>query len=426
MKKKLIPAYLLTFLNFLTLSILIPVLPFIVDSHQAPRWVYGMLITLYASFQFLGAPYLGKLSDRYGRKPILLLSQAGTLLSWGIFLGASFLPPYAVLGWSIPLCLIGLSRVLDGITGGNTSVTQALVSDITTPREKKSVFGILGGISGLGMIIGPALGGISASFAWGYVGTLVLVVIIAAITLLAVFLWVGETKPARLSPQNTTSATPQGKATLLGSVFFLNTKLWKRLPLLIRWVFVIRLLFCITMATYISTITLFMIDTFDFDEEALGYYMFFVGLFLSFNQAVVSGFFIRKIKEFPTLLLGLLLCVLGLVAITLSQNLIVYMLCYYVLNLGLSLCFPSFQIIISTHAPKDIQGEVLGVNESIQSFCMAAFPIITTAIYGWVGADLYRWASVLPLTALLLAYFWVKRVWSKECLTPIEHSSPLQ
>ena len=85
MNKKLIPAYLLTFVNVLGFSILMPVLPFIVESYSAPKWVYGLLITLYSLFQFVGAPYLGGLSDRLGRKPVLLISQGGTLLSWVVF-----------------------------------------------------------------------------------------------------------------------------------------------------------------------------------------------------------------------------------------------------------------------------------------------------------------------------------------------------
>jgi DHA1 family tetracycline resistance protein-like MFS transporter len=85
MSKKLLPAYLLTFVNVLGFSILMPILPFVVDSYGAPKWVFGLLLSLYSSFQFIGAPVLGALSDTIGRKKILLVSQGGTLLSWIIF-----------------------------------------------------------------------------------------------------------------------------------------------------------------------------------------------------------------------------------------------------------------------------------------------------------------------------------------------------
>ena len=94
MFKKFVPAYLLTFVNVLGFSLLMPILPFVVKSYGAPKWVFGLLITLYSAFQFIGAPLLGAMSDVRGRKPILLISQGGTLLSWIIFVIAIQLPEY--------------------------------------------------------------------------------------------------------------------------------------------------------------------------------------------------------------------------------------------------------------------------------------------------------------------------------------------
>ena len=132
MNKKLLPAYFLTFVNVIGFSILMPVLPFIVEKYGAPDWVFGLLLSLYAAFQFVGAPYLGALSDSLGRKPILVISQAGTLLSWFIFLLALYLPDYTLFGVGVGLLVIGIARALDGVTGGNASVANAYVSDITT------------------------------------------------------------------------------------------------------------------------------------------------------------------------------------------------------------------------------------------------------------------------------------------------------
>src|SRR5690606_14041527 len=171
MNKKLLPAYLLTFVNVLGFTILMPVLPFVVKEFHAPEAVYGLLITFYSAFQFLGAPYLGALSDSVGRKPVLLISQAGTLISWFVFLIALAMPDIPFLGMALPLWIIGLSRILDGVTGGNTSVTNAYVADITTREQKSYIFGYLGGIAGLGMIIGPGIGGLAAGGSIGYSGT---------------------------------------------------------------------------------------------------------------------------------------------------------------------------------------------------------------------------------------------------------------
>ena len=150
MKRKFVPAYLLTLVNILGFSLMLPVLPFVVERYGGSDAVYGVLLSAYAAFQFIGAPWLGRLSDSVGRKPVLMISHAGTLLSWLIFGAAWFLPDISLWMVSLPLLVIGISRVLDGITGGNAAVSQAYISDLATREEKTWVFGTVGGIVGLG------------------------------------------------------------------------------------------------------------------------------------------------------------------------------------------------------------------------------------------------------------------------------------
>ena len=142
--KKLMPVLILTFVNVIGFSILIPVLPEVLKyfTGESSGLFYGLLLSSYALSQFLGAPILGSLSDKYGRRPILLLSQGGTILSWIIFASAYFIPKDMLVGSvSLPLVVIAISRILDGLTGGNVSVAQAWVSDKTTREEKTKAFG---------------------------------------------------------------------------------------------------------------------------------------------------------------------------------------------------------------------------------------------------------------------------------------------
>lgn len=407
MNKRLLPAYLLTFVNVLGMSILMPVLPFVVESYDAPKWIYGLLLTLYSVFQFFGAPYLGRLSDSNGRKPILLISQAGTLLSWFIFLLALYLPETPFLGFALPLWIIGLSRILDGITGGNTSVANAYVSDITTREEKSYIFGYLGGIGGLGLIIGPGLGGFSASSSWGYVGTILTAIGISSLTLLTIFWLLKESLPK----ENRRAVQKQS--------IWLSLRILKRIRItqpshFIKVLFVLKFFFSTTMAFYISTIPLFMIDLFAFDEGQLGTFMLAVGGFMIFNQAVMSKQFIKRLGEYNTLLLGLALVVMGLVCITLTNNLWIYLAFYYVMNLGLSLCFPTFNALISIHANPQKQGEIMGVSESINSLAMALFPVIGATMYSIFSFNLYYFVSALPFIALIIAFSQKKRIAASE------------
>lgn len=394
MKKQLLPAYLLTFVNVLGFSILMPVLPFVVKDYGAPEWVYGLLLSMYSAFQFIGAPILGKMSDERGRRPILFISQAGTLISWVVFLLALYLPAIPIYGFALPLWIVLFSRILDGITGGNISVTNAYVADITTPKEKTYVFGYIGGITGIGLMIGPGLGGWTASSSWGYSATFVTAIAISAVALLSIFFWLKESLPKK-------DRQAVKKHPVLHS--FLITKQIRDLNPsgIIRLLFVLKLLFSIMSASYMGTIVLYVIDLFDFDKKEVGMFMLAVGAFLAFNQVVMVQLFIKKLGPFKTLVVGLSMSVLGMYLITLTDNLIPYLIFYYVLNLGFSLCYPTFTALISIHADPKKQGEVMGISESINSFAMTVFPVVAAAIYGIMGFKVYYLIGLFPLFALI-------------------------
>lgn len=407
--KKFIPAYLLTFVNVLGFSLLMPILPFVVNSYGAPKWMFGLLVTLYSAFQFVGAPLLGAMSDHKGRKPILLVSQLGTLLSWIIFVIAVSLPDYPVLGLALPLWIVALSRILDGITGGNASVTNAYVSDLTTKKEKAYIFGYLGGIVGLGMIIGPGLGGITASTSLGFRGTLFTSILISTVTLFTIYKWLNESHPKE-------KRTAKEKVNIW-EIIYIPQRIKRVNPSpFIRVLFSMKFFFTAMMGFYIGTMVLYLIDLFEFNVKELGYFMFIIGLFLAFNQAVVSKFFIQKIGSFKTLILGLILCVVGLLSITITKNMWLFIPFYYILNLGFSLCFPVFNSLISVNANPEKQGEIMGISEAINSFSMACFPVISAIIYTAVGGDLYRFLIILPIMSIIFALIGVKK-YGKEMFT---------
>ena len=402
MSKKLLPAYLLTFVNVLGFSILMPILTFVVDSYGAPKWVFGLLLSIYSSFQFIGAPVLGALSDTIGRKKILLVSQGGTLLSWIIFAIALTLPSYHVFGLALPLVIIAISRALDGITGGNVSVTNAYVSDITSREEKSYIFGYLGGIAGLGMIIGPGIGGLTAASPLGYLGTIFTSIFISVCTLIAIVTWLKESHPA--------DDRIDYKRRSLKDVLYIPERIKTVNPApIIKTIFTVKMIFSSMMGLYIGTMALFLIDLFEFNEYQLGFFMFAVGTFLAFNQAFLSKRFVKYFGEFKTLLIGLLLCAIGMISLTLSRNLVLFLGCYYILNLGLSLCFPTFNALIAIHANPKKQGEIMGISESINSLAMAVFPILAATLYGFIGYKLYYFVSALPFAAFALALIGSKK-----------------
>ena len=415
---KILPAYLLTFVNVLGFSIMIPVLPFIVREANAPDYIYGLLLSTYSFFQFIGSPYLGKLSDSKGRKPILLISQLGTFLSWGIFAVAYFIP-YNALDEStftfmgklfylcLPLLIIAFARIADGLTGGNISVANAYVSDITTPKQKKTIFGALGGIAGIGFVIGPAIGGFTASFSIGYLGTIITAASISFITLIALMFFLKE------------SLKKEERRPYVKHNFIKSFNLVKRVnelnpKMIIKQVLMLKIIMSVTMACYISTIVLFIIELFQFDEIGVGLFMLVAGFFLGFNQAFIYRKIVVKIGELKTLGLGFGLMSLGFIAITVTDVLWIYMVLYYVLNLGLSLSIPVFNSLISQHADKDKLGELMGISESIQSLSNAIFPVIAAAIFGAINYNIYLGLSLLPLTGAIITYTLIKKLNNNE------------
>jgi DHA1 family tetracycline resistance protein-like MFS transporter len=294
------------------------------------------------------------------------------------------------------LWIIAISRILDGVTGGNASVANAYVADITTKDEKSYIFGYLGGIAGLGMIIGPGLGGFAASSSIGYVGTILVATGISILTLVTLFFWLKESNP----PENRIKRKHHGMAHSL--LIFTRIKEAEPKPI-IKLLFLMKFLFSVMMAFYIATIALFLKDLFKFNVEQLGLFMLIVGVFLAFNQVVMSKLFIKKFGAPKTLLIGLALTFFGLFCITITSNIYIYCAFYYILNLGLSICFPTFNSLITTNANPKRQGEILGISESINSLAMAAFPIIAAAVYQYYGYHVYYFIAALPLAALIIA-----------------------
>src|SRR5512136_2377508 len=153
-KSPLLPIFLIVFIDLLGFGLILPLLPFYAKSFGASELTVGLLLASYSLMQFIGAPVLGRLSDRYGRRPILLVSQFGT------FIG------FMILGFANALWMLFLSRIIDGISGANISTAQAYIADVSDEKNRAKNFGLIGAAFGLGFIIGPAVGGFLSRFGY--------------------------------------------------------------------------------------------------------------------------------------------------------------------------------------------------------------------------------------------------------------------
>lgn len=412
MFKKFFPIILLTFVNVIGFTLLIPVYPQILQAYVPNSLVailYGLLISSYAFFQFLGAPILGSLSDKYGRKPLLFISQLGTTLSWVIFGIAYFIPNIPILGIGLPIYVIAFSRVVDGITGGNNSVASAWISDITTPAEKTKIFGLIGGVFGLGFLIGPALGGIAAGTSFGYLGPIILAFLISLVTLFIIKFYL---------PESLTEDKRDKELHInLGDEINIFRKFSKfRDNKLVSRLLVYRLAFALVFTSYTTIIILFMERELGLGPTYLGITLSFIGVFSIINQIFLVKTVARKLGNLKTLYLGGILILTGLFLLPflplspvtttlLTFSMVLFALNSYIFNAGMSLSMPTVKAILTNNTDPKKQGLITGIDESILALGNAISPAIAGFLYGIVGTQVFiLYASFLLLTIIILYY----------------------
>ncbi|MDA9128850.1 MFS transporter [Candidatus Gracilibacteria bacterium] len=391
-------AFLLTFVNGLSMTMLFPVLPFVIKLYDQPEVVLGILFATFSLFQFIAAPILGGLSDKYGRKPILILTQAGTFLSWVVLGIAATLPEKTLFGFLLlPILVIFLSRMFDGITGGNASVAQAMMADITKSEERSKVFGINGAVFGFSIMIGPALGSLAMTGNQSYLGVAILGGSISAIALGIMFFILKETLPPSKSSKEI-------KISLKKLNVFSQIQTWGKIPM-IRSVIITKLFMYSAFVAYTSISTLYLIDFFGFSADKVGYYLTFTGSFIIFHQSVSIRYFLGRFGDRWSLTFALFCLGIGFIVMGFSQNIIFFTLFYFVMVLGVALAFTTMGSLLSRSVDASHQGEVMGMSTSLESFISIGIPILATYVYGLLDFSIYFIIAILPFIAFLISYF---------------------
>jgi MFS transporter, DHA1 family, tetracycline resistance protein len=385
--KKIFPILPLHFVNVLGFSLLIPVLPSVIAEYSGVNQglLYGLLLSSYSFMQFIAAPYLGKLSDRYGRRLLLILSQIGTLLSWIIFASAYFLPDdLQVWNMSVALLVILFARIFDGLTGGNVSVAHAWVSDRTNKSEKTKAFGIVGAVYGFGFLLGPALGGFSVATPIAYLGTAILAIIISLVTLVVICVGLPESLPKAKRKVSERMELWQHLNFFAKFRLFRENK--KIRPLLSS-----RVVFALVYVAVTTSMILLFQNHYLLIPIELGFVISVVGLFSIVNQAFIVPFVERKIGLVKTFYVGLLLTAVSLLILPLLPwglgNVFwgwpfwLFLINSFPFNLGLSMVITSFKALITTSTHESAQGEATGLDESITSFGHGVAPLFAGLLY---------------------------------------------
>jgi MFS transporter, DHA1 family, tetracycline resistance protein len=375
------------FLNFLGFTIIIPVILFLVGRYVSADHIglyVGLIMAAYALCQFLAAPALGAISDKYGRRPILLLSLFGSVIG------------YIIFGIGGALSVLFLGRIIDGLTGGNISTMYAYVADIAKPHERGRLYGILGAAGGFGFMFGPALGGLMANV------SLSAPLFLAAGVTLINMAWGYFALPESLPKESRVKRFEWKHLNPLKAFSSVFTTLGLRI------LFVASFLFFVAGTAMQATISVFLKDILSFGPSGIGIILFVVGVMDIFTQGYLTGKLIPLIGEKKLAMVGLAINAIGFLligAVALAPSVFLIYTAIIVFNIGDGLFQPSINGMISNSVDRTMQGRIQGANQGTQSVARVLGPLIGAGLYTWGAGLPYVFGAVLAFagTVILLS-----------------------
>ncbi len=293
---KILPIFVIVLIDLLGLTIIIPLMPLYATSFGASAFLIGLMGAAYPAMQFIGAPFLGRLSDRYGRKPVLLVSQFGT------FLG------FILLGLANALPWLFVARIVDGLSGANLSTAQAAIADSTTPQTRTQGLGLLGAAFGLGFVAGPIIAFVSLLLSGNnYHVPAFVAAVFSALSMALTWFWLPETLPAERRGQ-------RGRAVAITPGALFRALQHPQIGLLLALLFVQQVAF----GGFEQLLSLFTLHRLGLNGSGNAIIFVFVGVVVVAVQGGFIGPWSRKLGDRKLVYLGLATLALGLVLTALT------------------------------------------------------------------------------------------------------------
>jgi len=371
--RPLLIIFLTILVNLIGFGIIIPLLPFYATTFGASPLVVGLLFASFSLAQLFASPVLGAWSDKWGRRPVLIFSLVGTVVSFVMLAVAQSLP------------MLFAARIVDGLSGGNITTARAYIGDIATEENRAKSFGMLGAAFGLGFIIGPALGGLFA-----HISYTAPIWAAAAITVVATFLawfWLPET----VHRVNAVSGSP-----------------WQALRELsgrpnLRRLLTIDFLYWSSFGVYQTTFALFGAHRFNFDATHTGYLLAAFGFLGVIVQVILVGPIVKRLGEKDTLMVGLIFAAIGWGGSAMTHSLWIFIAMLVPGAIGIGLCNPSLVSLVSGAAGRHEQGRVQGAAGALESLGRTLGPIWGNGALQFLGEGAaYGSAAVVLLATAAL------------------------
>ena len=374
-KNSLLPLFSVVFVDMLGFGFILPLLPYIASNWGATPAIIGLIGAAYPFGQFIGAPLVGRYSDRFGRKPLLLISITGTFLS------------LLMLGFAKSIAIIMISRFLDGLTGGNITVAQAYIADVTDEKTRAKSMGMIGAAFGLGFILGPASGGFLSH--WGYAVPAFVSAGLSLINLFIITFFLPESLKKEKRVHHLSEVKRKHPLAGLASAFAKPIAG----PILSSII-----VFSLSMAMFESVFSLYAKQRLELSAQNTGFILAYVGVLVAGIQGGGIGALTKRFPENALVRFALFTLTLSYIGWALSPNVVVLMIVLVPLSLSSGILSTLLRSSLSKAVPANETGEIMGISAAMESITR----IVAPALGGWLIGSL---SSAVPglLSAVLIA-----------------------
>jgi DHA1 family tetracycline resistance protein-like MFS transporter len=360
-------------------SLILPLLPYYAKQFNASTFVIGLLAASNALAQIIGIPVIGRLSDRFGRRPMILLGTAAGAVS------------FLILGFARSLPVLFAARILDGLLGGNVALAQAYITDITEEKDRARSLGIIGAAFGIGFIFGPAAGGLLSR--WGYG-----VPSFAAAGLSVLnFAWVLAALPESLTPERRAALRVSAKPPVTAAALVSALREPVVGPLLIT-----RLFYALAFMIFQSSFALWAADRLGFSAQSTSFVLAYVGLLSVLVQGLAIGPLTRRFSERTLIVAGIVVLAASLLTWAFVPNLALLLAVLAPMALSAGVLNVSLTSSLTKAVHRDEVGGSLGLATALQGIASVAAPVIGGALLQKVGSWSLGVLGALILTGLVV------------------------
>jgi DHA1 family tetracycline resistance protein-like MFS transporter len=390
-KAHLANVFVVVFIDLLGFGLILPLLPFYAETFGGSPIVIGLLLTSYSAAQFVGAPVLGRLSDKYGRRPILLVSVFGT------FVG------YLVLALANGLWMLFASRIIDGITGGNISVAQSYITDVTDEKNRAKGLGVIGAAFGFGFILGPAIGGLLGTF--GFAVPAIAAAALAFLNMICITFWL---------PESLTDATRAELAKHPRRSFAADALMQALRRPQVGALLQTRFFYGVAFVSFESSfalLTQFRLGlTPQIAGATVGLILAYVGVLAALVQGVAVGRLAVRYGEKRLIFAFMIILSISLVSWAFVPNLLLLLVVLIPLSFSVGIINTSINSALTKSVGREEIGETLGLNASLESLTRVLAPTTSLLLFEGIGPYAPGVFGAL-LTSWLVLYLWRRSSW---------------